>query len=179
MSTTIISLQDGHSPQDGPVSVGMRCNSNSVALSLCVASEPADVPPDTPPRVSAWGRCTPQPKASSFLDIARKAEHISPPKPEPVVMPPPAIAPLTPTQPAPRVLTGDAVTRQYQDARSTARDLARLRNMCFMQATQAYLAGNKALAKELGARGVTGVLFGCCHVCHIEYTTQDAPTMMR
>lgn len=138
------------------MSVGMRCSSTSVTLSLCVAPEAADVPPDTPPRASAWGRCTP-PKASSFLAIARKAEHIAPPKPEPVTMPPPAIAPRTPTQPAPRVLTGAAVTRQYQDARSNARDLARLRNMCFMQATQAYLAGNKALAKELGARGACEV----------------------
>lgn len=136
------------------MAVGMRCSNDMVTVSLCVAAESADIPPDTPPRVPAWGRCAPQPKTSSFLDIARKAELIAPPKPEPVVMPPPAIAPKTPTPTAPRVLTGDAVTRQYQDARSTARDLARLRNMCFMQATQAYLAGNKALAKELGARGV-------------------------
>ncbi|KAL3148670.1 hypothetical protein ABBQ38_014086 [Trebouxia sp. C0009 RCD-2024] len=53
----------------------------------------------------------------------------------------------------PWVETGAAVSGQYADAREEARDQARLRNMYFQQATQAYLIGNKALAKELGAKG--------------------------
>jgi hypothetical protein len=53
----------------------------------------------------------------------------------------------------PWVETGAAVAGQYADAREEARDHARLRNMYFQQATQAYLYGNKALAKELGAKG--------------------------
>lgn len=53
----------------------------------------------------------------------------------------------------PWVETGAAVSGQYADAREEARDHARLRNMYFQQATQAYLIGNKALAKELGAKG--------------------------
>lgn len=48
---------------------------------------------------------------------------------------------------------GEAVSRQYAAARADASDHARLRNMYFQQATQAYLAGNKALAKELGSKG--------------------------
>lgn len=57
------------------------------------------------------------------------------------------------TSKVPWVETGAAVSGQYADAREEARDHARLRNMYFQQATQAYLAGNKALAKELGAKG--------------------------
>ncbi len=102
----------------------------------------------------------------SFAEIARKAKDAAAAAQQPsttpvsvqsspVIMPAaPVIAPRTPTQAAPRVVTGSAVTKQYQEARGSARDLARLRNMCFMQATQAYLVGNKALAKELGARGM-------------------------
>jgi len=51
------------------------------------------------------------------------------------------------------VETGTAVESMYRDARSTARDHARIRNAYFQQATQAYLSGNRALAKELGAKG--------------------------
>ncbi|KAK9845321.1 hypothetical protein WJX81_003404 [Elliptochloris bilobata] len=51
------------------------------------------------------------------------------------------------------VATGDAAAAEYADARADARDHMRLRNQCFMQATRAFLAGNKALARELGARG--------------------------
>eukprot|EP00195_Chlamydomonas_chlamydogama_P009630 CAMPEP_0202896984 /NCGR_PEP_ID=MMETSP1392-20130828/5868_1 /ASSEMBLY_ACC=CAM_ASM_000868 /TAXON_ID=225041 /ORGANISM="Chlamydomonas chlamydogama, Strain SAG 11-48b" /LENGTH=619 /DNA_ID=CAMNT_0049582517 /DNA_START=266 /DNA_END=2125 /DNA_ORIENTATION=- len=53
----------------------------------------------------------------------------------------------------PRVETGAALSRQYAEARGEARDFARLRNACFQQATLAYLAGNKALAKQLSAQG--------------------------
>lgn len=49
--------------------------------------------------------------------------------------------------------TGAAVAQEYAQLRGGARDLARLRNAYFQQATQAYLAGNKALARELGAKG--------------------------
>ncbi|KAG6516492.1 polyadenylate-binding protein-interacting protein 7-like [Zingiber officinale] len=49
--------------------------------------------------------------------------------------------------------TGDAVANIYSDTREEARDLARLRNACFDQARQAYLIGNKALAKELSFKG--------------------------
>jgi len=53
----------------------------------------------------------------------------------------------------PKFNTGESVAVEYAEARSVARDHARLRNACFQQATQAYMAGNKALAKELGAKG--------------------------
>ncbi|KAF1886273.1 hypothetical protein Lal_00045503 [Lupinus albus] len=49
--------------------------------------------------------------------------------------------------------TGDAVANMYSDLREEARNHARLRNAYFEQARQAYLVGNKALAKELGAKG--------------------------
>jgi hypothetical protein len=41
----------------------------------------------------------------------------------------------------------------YGQLRDEARDYARARNACFEQATAAYLAGNKALAKQLSAKG--------------------------
>lgn len=49
--------------------------------------------------------------------------------------------------------TGDAVANIYSDLREEARDHARVRNAYFEQARQAYLIGNKALAKELSAKG--------------------------
>ncbi|XP_027354885.1 polyadenylate-binding protein-interacting protein 7-like [Abrus precatorius] len=49
--------------------------------------------------------------------------------------------------------TGDAVANMYSELREEARDHARLRNAYFEQARQAYLIGNKALAKELSAKG--------------------------
>lgn len=53
----------------------------------------------------------------------------------------------------PWVETGDAVSNLYASTREDARDHMRLRNICFQQATQAYLTGNKALAKELSRKG--------------------------
>jgi hypothetical protein len=49
--------------------------------------------------------------------------------------------------------TGAAVANMYSELREEARDYARLRNAYFEQARQAYLIGNKALAKELSAKG--------------------------
>ncbi|KAH9606088.1 hypothetical protein KSS87_001449 [Heliosperma pusillum] len=49
--------------------------------------------------------------------------------------------------------TGDAVANLYTEVREEARDRARLRNAYFEQARQAYLIGNKALAKELSVKG--------------------------
>ncbi|XP_057958735.1 pentatricopeptide repeat-containing protein At4g33170-like [Malania oleifera] len=49
--------------------------------------------------------------------------------------------------------TGDAVGNMYSELREEARDHARLRNAYFEQARQAYLIGNKALAKELSIKG--------------------------
>eukprot|EP00898_Chlorokybus_atmophyticus_P005365 jgi/Chlat1/582/Chrsp103S01023 len=49
--------------------------------------------------------------------------------------------------------TGDAVASLYARHRAEARDHARVRNACFQQATQAYLSGQRALARELGAKG--------------------------
>ncbi|XP_058079344.1 polyadenylate-binding protein-interacting protein 7 isoform X2 [Magnolia sinica] len=49
--------------------------------------------------------------------------------------------------------TGDAVASMYSESREEARDHARLRNAYFEQARQAYLIGNKALAKELSVKG--------------------------
>ena len=53
----------------------------------------------------------------------------------------------------PWVETGEAVSNLYASTRGDARDHMRLRNICFQQATQAYLTGNKALAKELSRKG--------------------------
>ncbi|KAJ4903048.1 CTC-interacting domain 7 [Raphanus sativus] len=59
-----------------------------------------------------------------------------------------------PSRPAPVWLeTGDAVGNMYSKYREEARDYARLRNVYFEQARQAYLVGNKALAKDLSAKG--------------------------
>ncbi|GAB4854003.1 hypothetical protein Ancab_022585 [Ancistrocladus abbreviatus] len=49
--------------------------------------------------------------------------------------------------------TGEAVANMYSELREEARDEARLRNAYFEQARQAYLIGNKALAKELSVKG--------------------------
>ncbi|XP_076901154.1 polyadenylate-binding protein-interacting protein 7-like [Bidens hawaiensis] len=49
--------------------------------------------------------------------------------------------------------TGDAVANMYSEMRGEARDHARIRNTYFEQARQAYLVGQKALAKELSAKG--------------------------
>uniref|UniRef100_A0A1J3ES78 Polyadenylate-binding protein-interacting protein 7 n=1 Tax=Noccaea caerulescens TaxID=107243 RepID=A0A1J3ES78_NOCCA len=58
------------------------------------------------------------------------------------------------SRPAPVwVETGDAVGNMYTELREDARDYARLRNVYFEQARQAYLVGNKALAKELSVKG--------------------------
>ena len=51
------------------------------------------------------------------------------------------------------VETGAAVSQLYQTTRDEARDHARVRNVCYEQATNAFLAGNKALAKELSRQG--------------------------
>ena len=53
----------------------------------------------------------------------------------------------------PWVETGEAVSDMYAATREDARDHMRMRNICFQQATQAYLSGNKALAKELSRKG--------------------------
>ncbi|KAL9274464.1 Polyadenylate-binding protein-interacting protein 7-like protein [Drosera capensis] len=49
--------------------------------------------------------------------------------------------------------TSEAVATIYSELREEARDHARIRNAYFEQARQAYLIGNKALAKELSAKG--------------------------
>lgn len=49
--------------------------------------------------------------------------------------------------------TGNAVANLYSELREDARDHARIRNVYFEQARQAYLIGNKALAKELSVKG--------------------------
>lgn len=49
--------------------------------------------------------------------------------------------------------TGEAVSTMYADLRDEARDHARVRNAYFEQARQAYLSGNKALARDLAAKG--------------------------
>ncbi|ERN11311.1 hypothetical protein AMTR_s00024p00246600 [Amborella trichopoda] len=54
---------------------------------------------------------------------------------------------------APWLETGDTVAKMYSDLREEARDHARLRNAYFEQARDAYLIGNKALAKELSLKG--------------------------
>uniref|UniRef100_A0A0E0CBD8 DUF1771 domain-containing protein n=1 Tax=Oryza meridionalis TaxID=40149 RepID=A0A0E0CBD8_9ORYZ len=49
--------------------------------------------------------------------------------------------------------TGDAMASMCSESRGEAGDFARIRNTCFEQATQAYMLGNKALAKELNMKG--------------------------
>ncbi|KAL3646025.1 hypothetical protein CASFOL_011205 [Castilleja foliolosa] len=49
--------------------------------------------------------------------------------------------------------TGETVANMYSEMREEARDHARVRNAYFEQARQAYLIGNKALAKELSIKG--------------------------
>ncbi|KAF6146605.1 hypothetical protein GIB67_008891 [Kingdonia uniflora] len=49
--------------------------------------------------------------------------------------------------------TGEAVGNMYSELREEARDHARLRNAYFDQARQAFLIGNKGLAKELSLKG--------------------------
>ncbi|XP_020256938.1 polyadenylate-binding protein-interacting protein 7-like isoform X1 [Asparagus officinalis] len=49
--------------------------------------------------------------------------------------------------------TGEAVANMYSESMEEARDLARLRDACLEQASQAYLIGNKALARELSEKG--------------------------
>ncbi|KAL3650714.1 hypothetical protein CASFOL_007117 [Castilleja foliolosa] len=49
--------------------------------------------------------------------------------------------------------TGESVANMYSEMRGEARDHARIRNAYFEQARQAYLIGNKALAKELSIKG--------------------------
>ncbi|XP_077230302.1 polyadenylate-binding protein-interacting protein 7-like [Tasmannia lanceolata] len=49
--------------------------------------------------------------------------------------------------------TGESVANMYSNLREEARDHARLRNIYFEQARQAYLTGNKALAKKLSVEG--------------------------
>jgi len=51
------------------------------------------------------------------------------------------------------VETGSSVEHMYHTMRADARDHARLRNQFYMQATQAFQAGNAALAKDLSAKG--------------------------
>ena len=51
------------------------------------------------------------------------------------------------------VETGATVSQLYQSTRDEARDHARVRNVCYEQATNAFLSGNKALAKELSRQG--------------------------
>ncbi|CAK0756686.1 hypothetical protein CVIRNUC_002476 [Coccomyxa viridis] len=58
-----------------------------------------------------------------------------------------------PQSEAPWVATGAPADAQYSSARRDARDHMRMRNAFFQQATQAYLEGDKALAKKLGANG--------------------------
>ena len=53
----------------------------------------------------------------------------------------------------PWVDTGDAVSAMYREEREQAREWALARNQMFEQATRAYLTGDKALAKELSAKG--------------------------
>ena len=49
--------------------------------------------------------------------------------------------------------TGASVSALYASLRGCALDHVRLRNACFQQATQAFLAGDGALAKRLAAQG--------------------------
>ncbi|GAB4816909.1 hypothetical protein N2152v2_003955 [Parachlorella kessleri] len=64
-----------------------------------------------------------------------------------------AKSPIWEAQGVPRFATGAQNAAEYAAAREAARDHARLRNAYFQQATLAYLAGQRALAKELGEKG--------------------------
>lgn len=60
---------------------------------------------------------------------------------------------LTRSSPPMWLETGETVANMYSEMREEARDHARLRNAYFEQARQAYLTGQKALAKELSEKG--------------------------
>lgn len=49
--------------------------------------------------------------------------------------------------------TGEAVAGHYQQARSDAAELAKSRNSCFVEATQAYCRGDAKAARDLAQRG--------------------------
>ncbi|KAL0582958.1 hypothetical protein ABG067_007091 [Albugo candida] len=52
-----------------------------------------------------------------------------------------------------RVITGKAVTAQYQQVREEAYQLACARNKCFMRATEAFRSNNKAMATYMSREG--------------------------
>lgn len=51
------------------------------------------------------------------------------------------------------VETGDSLNNLYKNKRCNAEEHARRRNDCFMRAVDAYLSGNRKLAKDLSVRG--------------------------
>ena len=51
------------------------------------------------------------------------------------------------------VETGDSLNELYKSTRNKAEEHARIRNQLFMKAVDAYLKGNRKLAKELSTKG--------------------------
>jgi len=109
-------------------------------------------------------KSTPLAFGANYAGRAKAAAHL--PAPRPQCPPTPATsgasnstrgvgaAPIWQAQgEVEKFSTGITVAAEYAEARAEARDHARARNVCFENATQAYISGNKALAKELGAKG--------------------------
>lgn len=117
-------------------------------------SDSTPAPPPAAPAVSFLG---------SYAAKARQAPTVAPTDAaaangvssnKPAALAAAAAAPVwTQSEGVQRFDTGASVANEYSELRSTARDHARVRNQYFQQATAAYLAGQKALAKELGAKG--------------------------
>lgn len=81
--------------------------------------------------------------------------------PAPIMLPKNPVAPVYQHKPridakisdAPQLGTGSQVDKLYKNAREEAEMHCRARNTLLMRATQAYLAGDGALAKELSRQG--------------------------
>jgi hypothetical protein len=144
-----------------------RAAREAAAAAAAAARRPAAFTADDFPSLGGGGGgARPPPAAPAGGDYARRARAAAarpapPPAPRPRAAAAFASSSAAGARPAweagaegvRRVSTGAAVAAEYADARAAAADHARLRNQLFQQATLAYQSGNRALAKELGARG--------------------------
>lgn len=116
--------------------------------------------PISPAVASAWAARAP-PGGRSFAETAQKASNNSQtafPEPERAFELKKQRQQQGPTKQrkamvAPTVGSGEETREQYEEAREKASEFARQRNALFEQATKAYMAGDKAKAKELSRKG--------------------------
>lgn len=121
-----------------------------IAAGTCGTPSTSTIPPRTQPLGSSWrGAALPVVKQPPPFQPASRPQL----RQATDAGPAPSLATGTTAASIAWVETGSTVSQQYKTARDTATTLARARNVCFEQATLAYQTGNKALAKELGAKG--------------------------